>query len=114
MSYYAPDYEQKVFYGYEVDYDDVQNLPPNILNPLQERNWIKRFNYFDESYWVIIGFTLKRMNTGSYSTFDQTIDLLNEPRYQCSAEKLEDIMRIAFPKYQRNAKPRFFYGCEVS
>lgn len=114
MSYYAPDYEQKVFYGYEVDYDDVQNLPPNILNPLQERNWIKRFNYFDESYWVIIGFTLKRMNTGSYSTFDQTIDLLNEPRYQRSAEKLEDIMRIAFPKYQRNAKPRFFYGCEVS
>lgn len=114
MSYYAPDYEQKVFYGYEVDYDDVQNLPPNILSPLQEQNWIKRFNYFDESYWVIIGFTLKRMNTGSYSTFDQTIDLLNEPRYQRSAEKLEDIMRIAFPKYQRNAKPRFFYGCEVS
>lgn len=111
---YAPDYEQKVFYGYEVDYDDVQNLPPNILNPLQEQNWIKRFNYFDEPYWVIIGFTLKRMNTGSYSTFDQTIDLLNEPRYQRSAEKLEDIMRIAFPKYQRNAKPRFFYGCEVS
>lgn len=114
MSYYAPDYEQKVFYGYEVDYDDVQNLPPNILSSLQEQNWIKRFNYFDESYWVIIGFTLKRMNTGSYSTFDQTIDLLNEPRYQRSAEKLEDIMRIAFPKYQRNAKPRFFYGCEVS
>lgn len=111
---YAPDYEQKVFYGYEVDYDDVQNLPPDILNALQERNWIKRFNYFNEPYWVIIGFTIYSMNTGNYSTFDRTIDLLNEPRYQHSAEKLEDIMRIAFPKYQRNAKPRFFYGCEVS
>jgi len=111
---YAPDYEQKVFYGYEVNYDDVQNLSPDMLDMLEERNWVKRFNYLDEPYWVIIGFTLKRMNPGDYSTFNQTVDLLNDPRYQRSAEKLEDIMRIAFPKYLRNARPRFFYGCEIS
>lgn len=50
------DYNAKVYYGYEVHYNEVVKLPEHEKNYLEDNDLIHSFNNYDEPTWLIIGF----------------------------------------------------------
>ena len=106
-------YMTKVYYGYEVHYDEIMKLQEHELNYLENNDLIHTFYAYEEPSWCVIGFEIDWTTAGDYDSFRNLAKLFNTLRNQERRNELDNFFKLAFPDRADN-KPDFYFGCEVS
>lgn len=107
------DYNAKVYYGYEVHYDEVIKLSEHEKNYLEDNNLIHIFNNYDEPTWLVIGFQLDWATAGDFGSFRDMLHNFNRPYVQKQRNELDNFFKLTF-KDRADNKPDFYFGCEIS
>lgn len=107
------DYMTKIYYGYEVHYDEIRTLSETTKNYLEDNDLIHSFNAYEEPSWCVIGFYVDWATAGDYDSFRNLTKLFNTPRNQERRNELDNFFKLAF-KDRVDDKPDFYFGCEVS
>lgn len=107
------DYNAKVYYGYEVNYNEVVKLPEHEKNYLEDNDLIHSFNNYDELTWLIIGFQVDWASAGDYVNMRSMLHNFNRPYIQKQRNELDNFFKLTF-KDRTLDKPDFYFGCEIS
>lgn len=107
------DYNAKVYYGYEVHYDEVVKLPEYEKNYLEDNGLIHILNNYDEPTWLVIGFQVDYFPAGDFSSFRDILHNFNRPYIQNQRNELDNFFKLAF-KDRADNKPDFYFGYEIS
>lgn len=107
------DYNAKVYYGYEVHYDEVVKLPEHEKNYLEDNDLIHTLNNYDEPTWFVIGFQVDYFPAGDFSSFRDILHNFNRPYIQKQRNELDNFFKLTFKDHADN-KPDFYFGYEIS
>lgn len=107
------DYTAKVYYGYEVHYDDIMKLQEHEKNYLEDNDLIHTFNDYEELTWCVVGFQVDFSPVGDFMGMRDTLHNFNRPFNQMKRNELDNFFKLAFPD-RADDKPDFYFGCEIS
>lgn len=107
------DYTAKVYYGYEVHYDDIMKLQEHEKNYLEDNDLVHSFNGYEEPTQCVVGFQIDWASAGDYDSFRNLAKLFNISRNQEQRNELDNFFKLAF-KDRADDKPDFYFGCEIS
>lgn len=107
------DYTAKVYYGYEVHYDDIMKLQKYEKNYLEDNDLVHTFNDYEEPTWCVIGFQVDFSPIGDFMGMRDTLHNFNRPFNQTKRNELDNFFKLAF-KDRADDKPDFYFGCEIS
>lgn len=107
------DYNAKVYYGYEVHYDDIMKLQEHEKNYLEDNDLVHTFNNYEEPTWCVVGFEMDYSLAGDFIGMRAMLHNFNRPYIQKRRNEFDNFFKLAFSD-RVDDKPDFYFGCEVS